>query len=80
MVLKKQDLIFVAGHNGFLGKSILRRLKLFRFQNILIADKKKLDLRYAILKGCTLAGTICFFFEGDSFALPNLWFALGFLI
>jgi nucleoside-diphosphate-sugar epimerase len=41
MVLKKKDLIFVAGHNGFLGKSILRRLKLFRFQNILIADKKK---------------------------------------
>jgi GDP-L-fucose synthase len=45
MVLKKQDLIFVAGHNGFLGKSILRRLKLFRFQNILTADKKKLDLK-----------------------------------
>lgn len=45
MVLKKKDLIFLAGHNGFLGKAILRRLKLFGYQKILMVDKKKINLK-----------------------------------
>jgi GDP-L-fucose synthase len=44
-MLKKKDLIFVTGHNGFVGKSIVRRLKFFNFKNILTIDKEKLDLR-----------------------------------
>ena len=44
-MLKKKDLIFVTGHNGFVGKSICRRLKFYGFSNILIIDKKRLDLR-----------------------------------
>ena len=44
-MLKKKDLIFVAGHNGFVGKAICRRLKFHGFNNILTIDKKRLDLR-----------------------------------
>ncbi len=43
-MLKKKDLIFVAGHNGFVGKSIIRRLEYFKYKNILMIEKKKLDL------------------------------------
>lgn len=44
-MLKKNNLIYVAGHNGFVGKAILRRLKFYEYNNILIVDRKKLDLR-----------------------------------
>jgi GDP-L-fucose synthase len=44
-MLKKNDLIFVAGHNGFVGKAIVRRLKFYQYNNILIINRKKLDLR-----------------------------------
>ena len=36
--------IYVAGHNGLVGSSIVRRLKLKGYKNILTADKKNLDL------------------------------------
>ena len=36
--------IYVAGHNGLVGSSIVRRLKLKGYKNILIADRKNLDL------------------------------------
>ena len=37
--------IFVAGHNGMLGSSILRILKQKGYKNLITIDKKKLDLR-----------------------------------
>jgi GDP-L-fucose synthase len=36
--------IYVAGHNGLVGSSIVRRLKLKGYKNILTADRKDLDL------------------------------------
>ena len=44
-MLKKKDLIFVTGHNGFIGKAICRKFKFYGFNNILTIDKKRLDLR-----------------------------------
>jgi GDP-L-fucose synthase len=44
-MLKKTDLIYVAGHNGFVGKAIIRRLKFYKYNNILTVNKKRLDLR-----------------------------------
>ena len=37
--------IFLTGHKGMLGSSILRILKKKGYKNIIIVDKKKLDLR-----------------------------------
>ena len=37
--------IFIAGHNGMLGSSILRILKYKGYKNLITIDKKKLDLR-----------------------------------
>ena len=37
--------IFIAGHNGMLGSSILRKLKKKGYKNIIIVDRKNLDLR-----------------------------------
>ena len=43
--LNKSSKIFVTGHNGLVGSSILRRLKFYGYKNILTVSKKKLDLR-----------------------------------
>ena len=40
--------IFIAGHKGMLGSAILRVLKRKGYKNLLIIDKKKLDLRNQI--------------------------------
>ena len=42
--------IFIAGHNGMLGSSILRELKKKGYKKLITIDKKKLDLRnqYAV--------------------------------
>ena len=37
--------IFIAGHKGMLGSSVLRILKKRGYKNLIIVDKKKLDLR-----------------------------------
>ena len=37
--------VFIAGHNGMLGSSILRELKKKGYKKIITIDKKKLDLR-----------------------------------
>ena len=37
--------IFVSGHTGLVGSSVLRRLKFFGYKNILTVTRKKLDLR-----------------------------------
>jgi GDP-L-fucose synthase len=43
-VLNKNDLIYVAGHNGMVGSSILRQLNAKGFCNILTASRKDVDL------------------------------------
>ena len=44
MLIKKNSKIFIAGHNGLVGSSIVRILKKKGFKNILIANRSKLDL------------------------------------
>ena len=43
--ITKNSKIFVAGHNGLVGSSVLRKLVLFGYKKILTISKKKLDLR-----------------------------------
>ena len=43
--MKKNSFIFLAGHNGLVGKSVLNLLKNKGFRNIITVDRKKLDLR-----------------------------------
>ena len=40
-VIKKKDKIFLAGHNGLLGSSILKKLNEFGYKNIITIPKKK---------------------------------------
>ena len=42
--MKKNSFIFLAGHNGLVGKSVLNLLKIKGFRNIITVDRKKLDL------------------------------------
>ena len=44
MVKSFKDKIYVTGHKGMLGSSVIRILKKKKIYNILVADKKKLDL------------------------------------
>ena len=43
-MLNKNNKIFVAGHKGMVGSSIFRKLKKCGYKNIIVADKRKLDL------------------------------------
>ena len=43
--MKKKDRIFIAGHNGLVGSSILQILKEKGYKNLITIDRKKLDLR-----------------------------------
>jgi GDP-L-fucose synthase len=43
-MIKKNDKIFLAGHNGLVGSAILRKLKYDNFKNIITAERHKLDL------------------------------------
>ncbi len=44
-MINKNSKIFLAGHNGMLGSSILRILKKKGYKKIITVDKKRLDLR-----------------------------------
>ena len=44
-MIDKKDKIFVTGHKGLVGSAVVRRLNHYGYKNILIVDKKKLDLR-----------------------------------
>lgn len=44
MIIKKYDKIYVAGHNGLVGSSIIRILKKKGFKNIIFKSKKELNL------------------------------------
>tara|TARA_B100000989_G_scaffold269672_1_gene225253 strand:+ start:3123 stop:4061 length:939 start_codon:yes stop_codon:yes gene_type:complete len=43
-MLSKKSKIFIAGHKGMVGSSILRKLKKLGYTNILVIDKKKINL------------------------------------
>jgi|TARA_B110000003_G_scaffold275405_1_gene317924 GDP-L-fucose synthase len=43
--ITKKSKIFVAGHKGLVGSSIIRRLKFFGYKKIITKSKKDLDLR-----------------------------------
>ena len=43
-MLKKNDKIFLAGHNGLVGSAVLRKLKEKKYKNISIKNKKYLNL------------------------------------
>jgi GDP-L-fucose synthase len=42
--MKKNDLIFVAGHTGMVGSAIVRALQKKGYKNLLLATRKELDL------------------------------------
>jgi GDP-L-fucose synthase len=44
-MLKKNKIIFVAGHRGLVGSSVVRRLNFYGYKKIILRNKKKLDLR-----------------------------------
>ena len=43
-MLSKKSLIYVTGHTGMVGSSIVRVLKKNNFNNILLTNRKNLDL------------------------------------
>ena len=45
IVMKKTDNIFVAGHKGLVGSSVLNLLIEKGYKKIITVDRKKLDLR-----------------------------------
>ena len=44
-MISKKSRIFVTGHKGLVGSSVIRRLKFFGYKKIITVEKKKLDLR-----------------------------------
>jgi len=43
-MIKKNDKIFLAGHKGLVGSAVLKKLKDSNFRNIIIVERRKLDL------------------------------------
>ena len=43
-MISKDSKIFLAGHNGMIGSAIYRKLKI-KYKNVIVIDRKKLDLR-----------------------------------
>ena len=43
-MLKKKHKIYIAGHKGLVGNAVLSKLKKNNYKNLLLADKKKLNL------------------------------------
>ena len=43
-MIKKNEKIFVAGHNGLIGSAIVKQLKKKGYKAIITIDKKKLNL------------------------------------
>ena len=44
-MINRKSKIFVAGHNGMLGSSVIRLLKKKKYKNLIVVNKNKLDLR-----------------------------------
>ena len=43
-MIKKDDKIFVTGHNGLVGSAVLRALQKKKFKNIITINRNDLDL------------------------------------
>ena len=43
-MIKKNDKIFIAGHNGLVGSAVLRKFKKNNFTNIITANRNRLNL------------------------------------
>ena len=43
--MKKNDKIYIAGHNGLVGSSVYKLLKKYGYKNLITVDRKKLDLQ-----------------------------------
>ena len=43
--MKRNSSIFIAGHNGLVGNAVLKKLKKNGYKNLIVVEKKKLDLR-----------------------------------
>ena len=43
-MLSKKSKIFIAGHKGMVGSSIKKKLLKYGYKNLILVDKKKLDL------------------------------------
>ena len=43
-MIKKKSKIFLAGHNGMVGSSILRKLKYYKYKQVFTINKKRLNL------------------------------------
>ena len=43
-MIKKNDLIYVAGHNGMIGSAIVKKLKLKGYNNLVWKSKNQLNL------------------------------------
>ena len=43
-MIKKDDKIFVTGHNGLVGSAVLKKKKKKKFKNIITISRKDLDL------------------------------------
>ena len=43
-MIKYNSKIFIAGHKGLVGSAIFRKLRVKGYKNLIIADRKKLDL------------------------------------
>ena len=44
-MIEKNSRIFITGHKGLVGSSIVRRLKFYGYKNLILKTKKQLDLR-----------------------------------
>ena len=44
MNINKKDAIFIAGHTGLVGSSIVRKLKEYGYNNLIFINRKKIDL------------------------------------
>lgn len=85
--MKKTDKIFIAGHNGLVGNSVLVNLKKKGFKNLILVDRKKLDLRnstkvikyfknkkidYMIMAAARAGGIIANSYNQKDFFLENI--------
>ena len=46
--MNKSDNIFIAGHKGLVGSSVLKLLKNKGYKKLIVVDRKKLDLKILV--------------------------------
>lgn len=86
-MLSKKSKIFIAGHKGMVGSSIQRKLKKLGYTNLLVIDKKKINLldqkkvfnylkknkpNLVIIAAARVGGILANFKNKDSFLYENL--------